>query len=87
MNKAASHLVIGLIAFACQVAVAQSTDPLKDAVQRAITTNPEVTARLNAFRASTDEIDVARGAYYPRVDLSAEANRINERIGSVTADA
>ena len=84
MNKAASHLVIGLIAFACQVAVAQSTDPLKDAVQRAITTNPEVTARLNAFRASTDEIDVARGAYYPRVDLSAEANRINERIGSVT---
>ena len=42
MNKAASHLVIGLIAFACQVAVAQSTDPLKDAVQRAITTNPEV---------------------------------------------
>jgi len=82
MNKAASHLAIGLIALACQVAVAQTPDPLKEAVQRAITTNPEVTARLNAFRASADEVDVARGAYYPRVDLSAEANRINERYSS-----
>ena len=61
MNKAASHLAIGLIALACQAAVAQSTDPLKDAVQRAISTNPEVTARLNAFRAATDEVDVAKG--------------------------
>ncbi|NRT55985.1 TolC family outer membrane protein [Sphaerotilus uruguayifluvii] len=83
MNKAASHLAIGLIALACQAAVAQSTDPLKDAVQRAISTNPEVTARLNAFRAATDEVDVARGAYYPRVDLGADASRIRERIGSV----
>jgi adhesin transport system outer membrane protein len=82
MNKAASHLVVGLIALACQVALAQSADPLKDTVQRAISTNPEVTAKLNAFRASVDEVDVARGAYYPRVDLSAEANRTRERIGS-----
>ena len=82
MNKAASHLVVGLIALACQLALAQSTDPLKDTVQRAISTNPEVTAKLNAFRASVDEVDAARGAYYPRVDLSAEANRTRERIGS-----
>lgn len=82
MNKAASPLVVGLIALACQVAFAQSTDPLKDTVQRAISTNPEVTAKLNAFRAAVDEVDVARGAYYPRVDLSAEANRTRERIGS-----
>lgn len=82
MNKAAPHLIIGLIALACQVASAQSTDPLKDTVQRAISSNPEVTAKLNAFRAAVDEVDVARGAYYPRVDLSADASRTRERIGS-----
>lgn len=82
MNKAAPHLVIGLIALASQVAFAQSTDPLKDTVQRAISTNPEVTAKLNAFRAAVDEVDVARGAYYPRVDLNADASRTRERIGS-----
>ena len=84
MNKAASPLVVGLIALACQGAFAQSTDPLKDTVQRAISTNPEVTSKLNAFRAAVDEVDVARGAYYPRVDLSAEANRTRERIGSTS---
>lgn len=82
MNKAAPHLVIGLIALASQVAFAQSTDTLKDTVQRAISTNPEVTAKLNAFRAAVDEVDVARGAYYPRVDLNADASRTRERIGS-----
>ncbi|MFM2053273.1 MAG: hypothetical protein RL456_1310 [Pseudomonadota bacterium] len=84
MIKAASHLVIGMVALACQVAFAQTTDPLRDAVQRAISSNPEVTAKLNAFRAAVDEVDVARGAYYPRVDLTAEANRTRERIGSVS---
>ncbi|MDZ7858590.1 TolC family outer membrane protein [Sphaerotilus sp.] len=84
MNKAASPLVVGLLVLACQVALAQSTDPLKDTVQRAISTNPEVTAKLNAFRAAVDEVDVARGAYYPRVDLSAEANRTRERIGTTS---
>lgn len=79
MKQTSKHLV-GLIALACQVAIAQPVDPLKDAAQRAITTNPEVTARLNAFRAASDEVDVARGAYYPRVDLSAEASRTRDRI-------
>jgi outer membrane protein, adhesin transport system len=83
MNKAASPLVVGLIALACQVAFAQSTDPLKDTVQRAISTNPEVTAKLNAFRAAVDEVDVARGAYYPKVDLNAEAKQTRDRIGTV----
>ena len=78
--------VVGLIALACHLAimpasaVAQVTDPLKDAAQRAIATNPEVTARLNAFRAAVDEVDVARGGFLPRVDLSAEASRTRDRI-------
>ena len=85
MNYIHPHIV-GLIAFACHLAImpvaasAQVADPLKDAAQRAISTNPEVTARLNAFRAAVDEVDVAKGGFLPRVDLSAEATRTRDRI-------
>jgi adhesin transport system outer membrane protein len=58
---------------------AQTTDPLRDAVQKAIATNPEVTASFNAFRASTEEVDVAAGGFYPRVDLSADAAANSDR--------
>jgi adhesin transport system outer membrane protein len=78
--KKISKQLIGVIALACQAAIAQPADPVKSAVQRAISTNPEVTARLNALRAATNEVDAAKGAYYPRLDLSAEVGRINDKI-------
>lgn len=53
---------------------------LSDAAQKAISQNPEVTARLNALRAAANEMDVARGAYRPRVDLSAGVGRDSDRI-------
>lgn len=62
---------------------AQTTAPtsgLAAAAQKAIDGNPEVTARLNALRAANDEISVARGAYLPRVDLSASVGRDSDRI-------
>ena len=37
--------------------------------------NPEVQARLHAFNAAREEIDVARGGYFPRVDLTAGVGR------------
>ena len=52
------------------------------AAQKAIAQNPEVTARLNALRAAANEIDVASGAYRPRVDLSASIGRDSDRITS-----
>ena len=59
----------------CGAAVAQPSgapqDALTVAVQKAITVNPEVTARLNAFRAGAAETDVVRGAWRPRVDADA----------------
>lgn len=62
---------------------AQATNSdLAAAVQKAITYNPEVTARLNALRASANEADVARGGYYPTVDLGASVGRDNNRITS-----
>jgi adhesin transport system outer membrane protein len=48
---------------------------LKTYAQKAVVNNPEVTARYNALRGSLDEIDVARGAYYPRFDLLANTGR------------
>ncbi|MGC4063026.1 MAG: TolC family outer membrane protein [Aquabacterium sp.] len=50
------------------------------AAQKAINSNPEVTARLNALRAADNETDVARGGYYPRVDLDASVGRDRNRI-------
>lgn len=79
------------VALACLVActsvLAQTqarvaADPLVAAVQNAITTNPEVTARYNAYRASVDAIDVARGAYLPRVDLSATVGEDRDRFNN-----
>lgn len=47
-----------------------STD-LRQVVQQAISTNPEVQAAWNGFRASGNDIGVARGNYLPSVDVSA----------------
>jgi adhesin transport system outer membrane protein len=63
-------------------AAAQSNEALKAAAQKAISTSPDVTARFNAYRASADAVDVARGGYYPRIDLSASAGRDRDRIDS-----
>lgn len=54
---------------------AQSNDALKSAIQKALDTNPDVSARFNAYRASVDAIDAARGGFYPRLDLSAGVGR------------
>lgn len=59
---------------------AQGNDALRDAAQKAVASNPDVTARYNALRAAGDAIDVARGAWLPRVDLQAVVGRVDDRI-------
>ncbi|MGQ0598413.1 TolC family outer membrane protein [Aquabacterium sp.] len=81
-----------ILALACMtVAYAHAQNApagsLADAAQKAIATNPEVTARLNALRAAANETDVARGGYYPRVDLSASVGRDRDRITSRTPES
>jgi adhesin transport system outer membrane protein len=86
MNKAFVPLVTCL-ALACQAALAQpapANDALREATQRAIATNPEVTSRLNAYKAAADEVDIARSGFLPRVDLSANAGRVRDRYNSRT---
>lgn len=53
----------------------QAPTVLTDAAQKAVSNNPEVQARLHAFNAAREEIDVARGGYFPRVDLTAGVGR------------
>ncbi|MBE0474495.1 TolC family outer membrane protein [Rhodoferax sp.] len=52
-------------------------DPMVQAVRKAVTTNPEVQARWNGFNAAHNERDVARGGYFPRLDLTATTGREN----------
>lgn len=56
-------------------AEAQPMFTLQDAVKNAITSNPEVQARWHVFQASIYEQEVARGGYFPRVDLSSNVGR------------
>tara|TARA_R110001599_G_scaffold64023_4_gene179677 strand:+ start:376814 stop:378724 length:1911 start_codon:yes stop_codon:yes gene_type:complete len=52
-----------------------SAQTLKDAVQQAVLTNPEVAAKAHAFEAADAERDVAFGAFLPRLDVSASVGR------------
>ena len=63
-------------------ASAQGIDPLKATVDKAIQSNPEIAARLNAFRASDDAIAVVRGGFLPRLDLDASIGRESDTIKS-----
>jgi adhesin transport system outer membrane protein len=76
-----------LLALASCAAMAQSTSPVVQSVQKAIEGNPEVAAKFNAFRASNDEIDAASGAWKPHLDATADAGRRHyENTGSLPRD-
>lgn len=62
---------------ACSPASAQNAPPttLRHGVERALGNNPEVTARLNAYKAAIDAVAVINGGWRPRVDLLADAGR------------
>ncbi|MBC7954419.1 MAG: TolC family outer membrane protein [Cytophagales bacterium] len=67
-------------------AAAQSNEALKAAAQKAISVNPDVTARFNAYRAAADAVDAARGGYYPRVDLNASVGRDRDTLSTRTPE-
>lgn len=52
---------------------------LREAIQRAVVSNPEVQAAWHGYLAAEHEQDVARGGYYPRVDLNAGIGRERQR--------
>jgi adhesin transport system outer membrane protein len=64
-----------ILALASGAAMAQTSSPVAQSVQKAIEGNPEVAAKFNVFRASNDEIDVAAGQWRPHLDATANAGR------------
>ncbi|MDX9886574.1 TolC family outer membrane protein [Thauera sp.] len=60
-------------------ALAEIPEQLRDAARKAVVSNPEVQARWNAFLASDAAQDVARGGYYPQVQLSGGVGRESTR--------
>ncbi|MGB4063967.1 MAG: TolC family protein, partial [Azonexus sp.] len=72
-----SLLVSAVFPAIAQVSPVQIATPatLKEVAQRAVLNSPEVTAKWHAYRAADEEIGVARGGYFPRVDLTAGSGR------------
>jgi adhesin transport system outer membrane protein len=77
------HGAISAIALAAflNVAHAQVDDPLRKSVETAVSSNPEVTARFNAYRASVDAVDVARAGYLPQLNATASVGHDNNHYG------
>lgn len=48
---------------------------LKDVAQQAVLNSPEVRARWHAFQEASEEVGVARGGFFPRVDATASKGR------------
>jgi outer membrane protein, adhesin transport system len=55
---------------------------LADVVRRALSSSPDVSARVNALRGAGDAVDVVRGGLRPRVDVDAVVGRTNDRLTS-----
>lgn len=77
MVKRNFALLAALFALLPGVSVAQQAATLQDVVKKAVVSNPEVQARWHAFLASQHEQDVARGGYFPQLDLSSNTGRQN----------
>jgi adhesin transport system outer membrane protein len=50
-------------------------EPLVQAARKAVASNPEVQARWNGFKAASNERDVARGSFFPQLDLTTSLGR------------
>lgn len=73
----ASSLLSGLILLVAGPVAASTPlpDPLRAAILEAINTNPEVQERWHAFLAAEEGRMVARGRYFPQIDIQLSAAR------------
>jgi outer membrane protein, adhesin transport system len=75
--------VLAMAAMLSTTSTTAQTDPaLRDAAQRALDTNPEITGRMNALRAGDDGIDIARSGLLPKVAIQGGAGRTQDTISS-----
>lgn len=85
MNRQSILLAAALSAASWSAAQAQALPPeMVQAARQAVTQNPEVQARWHAFLAAEDERNIARGGFFPRVDVSAGLGREHRRGAGFT---
>ncbi|UCV08828.1 TolC family outer membrane protein [Dechloromonas denitrificans] len=73
-----SPKVLSLLICLVFPAIAPAADlpsTLKEVAQQAVLNSPEVTSKWHNYKAAEEEIGVARGGYFPRVDLTAGGGR------------
>lgn len=75
MSKKVIVLLLSVMGLLSAGAGAQPIVRLQDAVKNAIVSNPEVQARWHTFLSSQYEQEVARGGYFPRVDIRTGIGR------------
>jgi adhesin transport system outer membrane protein len=74
--KPISRLALSLLMCAgALTAQAEPASNLREAIQRAVVTNPEVQAAWHGYLAAEAAQEVAEGGYLPRVDLTAGVGR------------
>lgn len=72
--------LVGAIAIALFSSGSQAEETtIKEAAQEAVLKNPEVLMRWHAFKAATENIDVIKGRYRPRLDVSANVARERQK--------
>ena len=71
-------LSASLIACFSSVVLAQALpEAMVSAARKAVLSNPEVQARWNGFNAADNERQVARGGFFPQIDITANVGREN----------
>ncbi|WP_230971050.1 TolC family outer membrane protein [Nitrogeniibacter aestuarii] len=76
MRKIARVVTVALAVVAASAPTfAEPAANLREAIQKAVVSNPEVQAAWHAYLAAEQERNVAEGGYYPRVDLTAGIGR------------
>jgi outer membrane protein, adhesin transport system len=65
-------IVLGFVAFGfASIASAEAVIPLKQLVEKVISSNPEVQAKYHAYVGAGYEQDVVKGGYLPKVDIQS----------------
>lgn len=75
-------LWVALSSLTLSVQAQKLPEPLLQAARKAVQSNPEVQARWHAFLAAGEQRSVARGGYFPQIDLTTSIGR--ERTQSPT---
>lgn len=74
-NPQMNKFAVSMLACMAAWAVPSYGYDLKQAAQEAALQNPEVLSKWHAFRETTQNVDVARGGYFPKVDVSTGIKR------------